>query len=281
MLDWFTTIPGLLIACGVIILIIAIVLFVLGAKKTKKEVASVNNGNTNVNNNINPTVQPLGANVPNMNQQPVQNFNPVQEPVVQTVNPVQDNVVSTVNQVQPNVVTTPVDNTVVIPKVEDVNTPVVNIPVEEVNSVQPEVAINSVATPTVDIETPVVENTNSIYGGEVPTYNFEQPVEKTVTIYGGNDPMEATQALPKIEEHNEPYGGYPEVKIVEPIVEPTISAPVEDVVSIPNPQPVQPEVSVAMPSVSEEPVVAPVIEPVMEQTQIINIPDMEDDVEQL
>ena len=36
MLDWFTTIPGILITCGVILLFIAIVLFILGNKKGNK-----------------------------------------------------------------------------------------------------------------------------------------------------------------------------------------------------------------------------------------------------
>lgn len=253
MLEWFTTIPGLLIACGVIILVIAIILFALGAKKSKKEVTSVNN--ENVNNNVNPVVQPLGANVASVNEQPVQNISLVQEPIVEPV-------VSSVS-------TMPVENTVVTTEVPEIkteeNVPVINIPVvEEVTPVQPEV-INNV------VSEPVIENTtNSIYGGEVPTYNFEQPVEKPVTIYGGNDPMEATQTLPKVEEYHEPYGGYPEVKIIEPTVESVIPTPVEDVVSIPNPQPV----------VEEKPVVAP-FEPVVEQAPVINIPDMEDEVEEL
>ena len=36
MLDWLTTIPGILIACGVILLLIAIVLFIIGNKKEKR-----------------------------------------------------------------------------------------------------------------------------------------------------------------------------------------------------------------------------------------------------
>ena len=35
MLEWFTTIPGVLVICGVVLLIIAIVLFVMGSKKGK------------------------------------------------------------------------------------------------------------------------------------------------------------------------------------------------------------------------------------------------------
>ena len=35
MLDWFTTIPGLLITCGAVLLLIALVLFILGNRKEK------------------------------------------------------------------------------------------------------------------------------------------------------------------------------------------------------------------------------------------------------
>ena len=35
MLDWFTTVPGLLITCGAVLLLIALVLFILGNKKEK------------------------------------------------------------------------------------------------------------------------------------------------------------------------------------------------------------------------------------------------------
>ena len=37
MLDWFTTIPGILISAGVILLIISVVLFITGNKQDKKE----------------------------------------------------------------------------------------------------------------------------------------------------------------------------------------------------------------------------------------------------
>ena len=37
MLDWFTTIPGILIICGALLLVIAIILFIVGSKKDKKE----------------------------------------------------------------------------------------------------------------------------------------------------------------------------------------------------------------------------------------------------
>ena len=57
MLDWFTTIPGILVICGVILLVIAIILFIAGNKKAKKEemvqtnpvTESANTMNTEVN----------------------------------------------------------------------------------------------------------------------------------------------------------------------------------------------------------------------------------------
>ena len=35
MLDWIMTIPGILISCGVVLLILAVILFILGNKKGK------------------------------------------------------------------------------------------------------------------------------------------------------------------------------------------------------------------------------------------------------
>jgi hypothetical protein len=85
--------------------------------------------------------------------------------------------------------------------------------------------------PSMDYQVNNEQNT-TVYGGEVPTFNFSVNEEKPVTIYGGNDPLEATQTLPKVEEHHEPYGGvYPEAKIVDSMQEIEVPKPIEEVVS--------------------------------------------------
>ena len=81
MIEWLTTIPGILILCGILLLIIAIILFVVGAKKSKSEV--VTNTNSVVDNGMNTMNSNLNAfnnqfNVPNV--APV-----INEPVVSDV----------------------------------------------------------------------------------------------------------------------------------------------------------------------------------------------------
>ena len=215
MLDWFTTIPGILILCGVLLLVIAIILFILGAKKSKKL------GNVGTDTNANTTTDLNSSNVVSNENNVINDLssmNVISDNNVITNNSVSDNgVQSNVNTIEP--VVNPVNDAdiTISPVMEDTNTVVTNdIPAFEmpkmdttlVDDVKPEV----VSIPDVD-NTPVEEATNPVYGGATPTYNFTEN-EKPVTIYGGNDPLEATQTLPKMEEHHLPYGGVnPEDKI--------------------------------------------------------------------
>lgn len=215
MLDWFTTIPGILILCGVLLLAIAIILFILGAKKSKKL------GNVGTDTNANTTTDLNSSNVVSNENNVINDLssmNVISDNNVITNNSVSDNgVQSNVNTIEP--VVNPVNDAdiTISPVMEDTNTVVTNdTPAFEmpkmdttlVDDVKPEV----VSIPDVD-NTPVEEATNPVYGGATPTYNFTEN-EKPVTIYGGNDPLEATQTLPKMEEHHLPYGGVnPEDKI--------------------------------------------------------------------
>lgn len=248
--DWFTTVPGLLIAGGVVLLIIAVILFVLGGKKNTEgavveniekaealasEVASaVEPVQETVSQVSEPVVEVPTVEAP-VSQEPVVSF---EEPVAVPVEPVSiDTPVNEVQMSEPVVQESAVsfEEPVVVP------TEPVSIPVEE-----------PVVTPEVAVEIPAEEDFDktqiSVFGDTiVPT---EEP--KT-SIYGGFDPLEATQNLPKVEEHHEPYGGA-EVKIVEPVD--------ETVVEIPQAEPIQVEVN-------EQPVAveAPVVEP---QTEVSN-----------
>ena len=289
MLDWFTTIPGLLIIFGIILLVIAIVLFILGAKKSKNEAIPtantvVNNTSTIVNPepvmntvandmNVSPVVTNTPVNpsvnntfvtpevtIPNMdNSVQMANLNPqslnseysVNEPGVINIPSVDVSYAnqSGVNPVEPIAV---VNTTPVVDPVSTIeSTPVVNIP-----------DINMDAT-TKEIEPITISEPTTIYGGETPIVNFQQPEDKPVTIYGGNDPLEATQALPKIDEHHEPYSGsYPEIRIVEPTINNNISTQVEETVS---------EIPTVEPIIINEPEVVniPVEEPVLIQPTVI------------
>lgn len=241
MFEWFTTIPGILVICGVILLVIAIILFAVSAKKDKKE----NVINVEENNNIEPVVQNVSVDV---------------QPVQEVVAPV----------VEAPVVDTNVTDTVVEPIINDVQPAVENTVSNEVVNNEPVINFPAMEEVVNEVNTEVTDNA-TVYGGEEPVINFSVE-EKPVTIYGGNDPLEATQKLPTVEENHIPYGGeYPEIKIDTPVVEPTIE-PVQDVVT---PMPTvdfntvsQPEVINIpdIPEITEEPVVMPEIVPTVEST---------------
>lgn len=277
MLDWFTTIPGILIICGVILLLISIVLFIAGAKKSKKEgtvsTSSAVNAMPQVNESNSINVAPVmpvteDVNVSSNSMNTVVDI-PVTEPVnvgVNTINNevVEDNGIPTFEPIrieeEKPVVDTNITND--LPAFNQVdNTPVVNIPDMNVNFSE----VTSVPT----------EESSTIYGGQAPVVDFTVSEEKPVTIYGGNDPLEATQALPKIEENHVPYGGsYPEVTIVDTPTFNEVQTPVEDVVTeihqqeepVTIPQPTVVDIPVIEPTVNQPEVKEPEVTPVVDTT---------------
>lgn len=275
--EWFLTIPGILITCGVILLIIALIMFIVGSTKGKK-------------NKEMPKVEaPVGAVQPQVQVQPVDNVQPVVQPESQENSFINNDAVAVSEPMGPIEEVTPVapvipevpvvDVPQVAPVVTEVETPVDSVsaveiptvvvptpeasPVAEVTPIPEVPVINTEAIPTVNepvVEVPEVNNleaTNvNIYGGVVPTVEVSpvQPVEEARPIYGGADPLEATQNLPKMDVHHEPYsGGSQPVAEVAPVV-PT---PVE-VTPIPEVEPV----------VNEQPAVAPT-------PSVVEIPDVE------
>ena len=45
-LEWFTSLPGLLISCGVLLLIVALIVFIVSSAKSKKEKNPLKNEST-------------------------------------------------------------------------------------------------------------------------------------------------------------------------------------------------------------------------------------------
>lgn len=235
MLDLFTTIPGILIICGVVLLVIAIILFVIGARKSKKDGMP----STNSVGSVDMTSHDIKA-------------------------------AGEINDIQ---------NITNEPDLMNYESPqVINIPdMELVNKEKEEVVSNTnpyeFNMPSMEPATDVVNN-EPVYGGEMPSYDFSSFEEKPVTIYGGNDPLEATQTMPKMEEHHVPYGGeYQEQKIM-PTVEEFSTTPVDEVVSV-MPKPVMDTV-VSTPEVVDIPEMEdrPVFEmPTMEPTPVVNAED--------
>ena len=254
MLDWFTTIPGILVICGVILLVIAIILFIAGNKKAKKEEMVQTNPVTESANTMNTEVNTTAdTNIGEVNVQEV-------SPVMEQASTIPTESVSLENnelpkmEVESNNDVSPIqiEEPVQIPseeihieepvKISDteihneeasipepVSIPSIDNNVNSMDTVSDETSFN-IPIPT---EKPSFDNTStSIYGGASPISNISMNEEKPVTIYGGNDPLEATQSIPKVEEHHEPYGGvYPEAKIVDMNASTVTPTPVEEVVS--------------------------------------------------
>ena len=254
MLDWFTTIPGILVICGVILLVIAIILFIAGNKKAKKEEMVQTNPVTESANTMNTEVNTTADT--NIGEVNVQEVSPVMEQAstipTESVslenNELSKMEVESNNDVSPIQIEEPVqipseeihieepvqisdteihNEEVSIP--EPVSIPSIDNNVNSMDTVSDETSFN-IPIPT---EKPSFDNTStSIYGGASPISNISMNEEKPVTIYGGNDPLEATQSIPKVEEHHEPYGGvYPEAKIVDMNASTVTPTPVEEVVS--------------------------------------------------
>lgn len=254
MLDWFTTIPGILVICGVILLVIAIILFIAGNKKAKKEEMVQTNPVTESANTMNTEVNTTADT--NIGEVNVQEVSPVMEQAstipTESVslenNELHKMEVESNNDVSPIKIEEPVqipseeihieepvkisdteihNEEAAIP--EPVSIPSIDNSVNSMDTVSDETSFN-IPIPT---EKPSFDNTStSIYGGASPISNISMNEEKPVTIYGGNDPLEATQSIPKVEEHHEPYGGvYPEAKIVDMNASTVTPTPVEEVVS--------------------------------------------------
>lgn len=249
-LNWFTTIPGILISLGVVLLIIALILFIVGGKKTKKEEVAV------ANNEVAPAMEDAS---------------------ISDVTPIADIDVSAV-EVQPEL-------SVEEPKFEDIQ---IGTPgIDPINPVEFDVTSTD--------ELAKVEETNEIQIEEPNSQDLDKTMvsvygekssaeeEPKVTIYGGNDPLEATQNLPKVDEHHEPYGGaINEVKIVEPVEDTVVQIPEVEPVVVPTEpteipsepievasQPVEVESQPAI--VFDEPVVVP-SEPVVVPSESVEVP---------
>ena len=245
MLDWIMTIPGILITCGVVLLFLAIVLFIIGNKKGKAAKVKLEANDQAAPETItNDTVAT------------------VTEPVA---------------EVQPVVEETATPEAGVIDFTPTAEEPVA--PIEPVTETAP--VVEEVVSSEPAVELPTVEETAP--AAEEPV----APAEPTVTIYGGNSPLENTQVeMPAVEAT--PYGGAPEVNVigeapavemptVEPVVtpaEPTVEEPV--IMPTPAVEPVT-EIPTATPTPVVEPIVTPVetpaVEPAISQQPTIEIPE--------
>lgn len=274
-IDWFLTVPGILITVGVILLIIALIMFVVSSMKEKKGDAApsvLENKETSTVTEVQDNVVLETQNNVNLESQPV-----IEEPVFTMNNNIENNVEPAVSQVDIPLIDA-VSEEVIVPSFEGDNViPVVNenhnngldnqnilkentfIPVDFEEVIVPSEKLNN--TEVIPTETIAVEN----------SFEIPEPIisNEPRPIYGGADPLEATQTLPRMDVHHEPYsGGTKEVNII-----PEVENVIEPVFEI-NEEPVKPEVVPQQVQI-EEPVNIPEGIP-----SIISIPD-EEEIEEL
>ncbi len=200
-LNWFLTIPGMLITGGVLLLLIALIIFIATAgssKKNKKGVNELVDGSEDKK-------IPMGDNIvaPAMDANGVAMNQPITEIPNNNIMPNDNNLngvmgPSAVDLPQPSV--TVVDgNQGVTGSMDNFVPPVIDQPQE--NSVSNTVSEPAINTETTPLE-PTPEPSVSIYGGVSPTIPQDVvnsiPDQNARPIYGGNNPLDATQAIPTI-----------------------------------------------------------------------------------
>lgn len=227
-LDWFMTIPGMLITGGVIFLIIALVIFIItGNKKTKtnKEVVAAQDSSKQEAAVVaTPAVgQAVTTSEPVVTPQSVVTSESVvptppissmaekvapkeSEPAVFTA-PIPQNVAPVPQPVVNNQVPNIAEQSATVPTTPVVNQPVVTeVPVKEEQK-------ETIQTSGVDMPRP-------IYGGASPIVPTVPHEEEHRPIYGGANPLENTQSVPIVSQRPVVTE---EVKVSIPTVEiPTI-----------------------------------------------------------
>lgn len=144
-LSWFTTIPGLFITGGVVLLVIALVILIITGRKTKKEKDEINSNNNQVNAGVQPN-----SNIDNNMAMPTMNMpgapmtNPMVNPMMgQNVVSSPDPVVNPQPMVMPN-------DSIAMPSVNNgLDMQNMNAPIVEPVGINPVEVNQMVSTPEV------------------------------------------------------------------------------------------------------------------------------------
>lgn len=256
-LSFFTTIPGMLITGGVLLLLIALIIFIATGSKGKEKAIDkdIKNEPESV---VSPTVPTEPAPVQTTEPVVTNEVPPVVEPPKVAPVTVNENLINgTVTEQAPTkvvepkveeVINTPADPVAssapvtVVPlepipdkeEVKPVEEPSLQTPAVEIQNVTPEVKTTPAVEPPVTEEKKEVpqEEAKPIYGGAspvIPTISVNNEPHRQ--IYGGANPLENTQSVPIIntvvnEDNNK----------VEKQAEQVVPAPVKEEVKIEEPK---------------------------------------------
>ena len=268
-LDWFMTIPGMLITGGVVFLIIALIIFIVtGNKKpkTNKEVQAVQEASkqeavatasqTVTQTPVVPTNNQVVTPQPVVTPEPVVPATPVNSMAEKSVK----------EEVEPAVFTATIPEDIAPQPVVQQSVPVVNSTVSPiVNNTTVSPTMPTPAVPTIE-QTPVVNQpvvpsipVNEEKKETIQTPSFDMPRQ----IYGGANPLENTQSVPIVP--SRPVVTK-EVKVEVPTVA-TPTVPVTPSVTSQVSNDIFASSSVAATPVNANPVVEPTVQSTVSQSQ--------------
>ncbi len=267
-LDWFLKLPGLFITGGVVLILIALIVFIIGSHAEKKKLKNESNLNIDADNagdevKIMPTMDNMNFGVQNNNigmEPMVNNETPAIEPVIdlkEVSNDIPEINLEPIKSTENNTISesvTPINNM-------PIDQPTIVTPIEkpvEVSPVEPSVNAFEPITPQSVVNTPEVVQP----APAAPAIDFPKLEEKPEEVV----PMPSTPVEPSVNVF-EPITPQPVVN-TEEVVQPTPAVSVEP--SVNTFEPVMPQPVVDTPEVVPTPV-APVepsvntFEPVMPQ----------------
>jgi len=215
-LEWFTTLPGLLITGGVVVLLIALIIFIVSNKKTEKK-----NDNEVVPNDDTATVANVGAPI-------ASNTMPTNEQAVTNTMPI-DNNMAVNNSVPPIDFSVPISNgynATPINNMENVNVPAGNTSLND--NVFRATSFNNIIVPTVDETQKVESNFNTLTPVSNNVVDFSATVTPSTPIDATVQPAPQEPAIVPTQEVNttpivnEPI--VPSADMVPPVVSSEVSA---------------------------------------------------------
>lgn len=243
--DWFLTVPGMLISGGVLLLLIALIMFIVTSVKSKKETKGEESATLETPTVENTEPAPVPVTPDAVPQPTVEMAQPTEQPVVAPVVTPAPAEVPTVNEATP-----------VVPTIDAVQavTPEPAPAPAEVASVQPVEQTPVTSTPE------AVGNTAEINQEDLETPEALNLEKTTVSIYGGANPLEGTQNLTPVSDAAKPIYGGANPAEMKP-VETQAPAPAAEM-----PASAAPSIPMDGPMPTTQPAPAPTAEPVKVET---------------
>ena len=254
-LDWFLSIPGLLITGGVLLLFIALIILIVTGKKKKEDVSASTETTTtapvqNETATVAPTATPTNGAVPEMNSPALSTGTIMDIPAPVGTGPMVDananmNMNMGMNNAMPTAEVSPV-NPMVAPTVQatpemapTMQTPAVE-PVAPVMDTPAAPAVEPIApvmeTPAAPVVEPIAPVMETPVAPVAPEPVVQQPAQAEPVIYGGANPIVPEINIP--ETQHQIYGGANPLENTQSIpISNLVGQNQQTVVQTPTPEP--------------------------------------------